>query len=125
MRLSWGGGVEEPSLAEGENGYPQPSSSQGISLPPVPRYALALAAARTPKDELTTTLSKVSLSSGLWQSTKIVVLESMLDSYLMTTHSISILLSYGSNLPFTCSFILRKTASCGGPHAPEPLLPAD
>jgi len=105
-------GRENWVLAEGEDGYRQPSSSssQSIHLPPVQASTPALAAAaRTPKDELATTLSKVAFSSGLSRSTKLAVLESMLDSYLMTTHTIPTLLSRGSKLPFTRSFILRKT----------------
>lgn len=107
-------GRENWVLAEGEDGYHQPSSSsssQSIPLPPVQAStsALVAAAARTPKDELTTTLSKVAFSSGLSRSTKLAVLESMLDSYLITTHTIPRLLSRGSKLPFTRSFILRKT----------------
>ena len=106
-------GRENWVLAEGEGGSPQPSSSsssQGVPLPPVQASTPALAVApRTPKDELTTTLSKVAFSSGLSRSTKLAVLESMLDSYLMTTHTIPRLLSRGSKLPFTRSFILRKT----------------
>jgi len=105
-------GRENWVLAEGGDGYPQPSSSsssQGISLPPVPASTPASATARTPKEELATTLAKVAFSSGLSRSTKLAVLESMLDSYLMTTHTIPTLLSRGSKLPFTRSFILRKT----------------
>jgi len=103
-------GRENWVLAEGGDGHPQPSSSsQGIPLPPAPASTPALATARTPKEELATTLAKVAFSSGLSRSTKLAVLESMLDSYLMTTHTIPTLLSRGSKLPFTRSFILRKT----------------
>ncbi|KAG0637515.1 hypothetical protein HOY80DRAFT_972467, partial [Tuber brumale] len=97
-------GRENRVLAE-ENVSPQPSSSQDLPpLPPVPASA-----AHAPKDELRTTLAKVAFSSGLSRSTKLAVLESLLDSYLTTIHTIPTLLSRGSKLPFTRSFILRKT----------------
>ncbi|KAG0138685.1 hypothetical protein HOY82DRAFT_469304, partial [Tuber indicum] len=44
------------------------------------------------------------------QSAKFVVLESMLDSYLMTIPTIPALLSCGPNLPFMWYFILHKTS---------------
>ena len=92
-------------LAEGEDGYLQPSSSRGILLSPVPLSTPALAAARTPKDELTTTLTKVGFSSGRSRSTKPTVLTYSFASYLMTTHNIPMLFSRGSKPPFTRSFI--------------------
>ncbi|CUS10932.1 unnamed protein product [Tuber aestivum] len=101
-------GRENQVLAEVQDGYPRPCSSQSL-LPPPPVPVPAPAAAQAPKDELTTTLAKVAFSSGLSRSTKLAVLESLLDSYLTTTHTIPTLLSRGSKLPFTRSFILRKT----------------
>lgn len=62
-----------------------------------------------PTDELNLTLAKIAFSSGLARSTKLAVLESLLDEYLATTSNIPSLLSRGSRLPFTRSFILRKT----------------
>ena len=56
-----------------------------------------------------TTLAKIAFSSGLSRSTKLAVLESLLSAYFDSTRSIPILLSRGSRLPFTRSFILRKT----------------
>jgi uncharacterized Rmd1/YagE family protein len=58
---------------------------------------------------LDVTLAKIAFSSGLARSTKLAVLETLLDEYLETTASIPLLLSRGSRLPFTRSFILRKT----------------
>lgn len=60
-------------------------------------------------DELNITLAKIAFSSGLARSTKLAVLESLLHEYLVTTSTIPTLLSKGSRLPFTRSFILRKT----------------
>ncbi|TGZ76475.1 hypothetical protein EX30DRAFT_375463 [Ascodesmis nigricans] len=62
-----------------------------------------------PTDELNVTLAKIAFSSGLARSTKLAVLECLLDDYLATTSNIPRLLSKGSRLPFTRSFILRKT----------------
>ncbi|KAF8539232.1 hypothetical protein BDD12DRAFT_793186 [Trichophaea hybrida] len=58
---------------------------------------------------LNITLAKIAFSSGLARSTKLAVLESLLDKYLATTSDIPTLLSRGSRLPFTRSFILCKT----------------
>lgn len=60
-------------------------------------------------DELNITLAKIAFSSGLARSTKLAVLESLLNEYLETTSTIPLLLSRGSRLPFTRSFILCKT----------------
>jgi uncharacterized Rmd1/YagE family protein len=65
--------------------------------------------APSPDDQLNITLAKIAFSSGLARSTKLGVLESLLDAYLETTSEIPKLLSQGSRLPFTRSFILRKT----------------
>ncbi|KAH0565527.1 hypothetical protein GP486_001081 [Trichoglossum hirsutum] len=56
-----------------------------------------------------TVLAKIAFSSGLARSTKLAVLESLLNNYFDSTRSIPTLLSHGSRLPFTRSFILRKT----------------
>lgn len=64
---------------------------------------------RSAADDLNITLAKVAFSSGLARSTKLAVLESLLDNYLTTTSDIPKLLSRGSKLPFTRSFILCKT----------------
>jgi len=60
-------------------------------------------------DGLDVTLAKIAFSSGLARSTKLAVLETLLNEYLETTASIPLLLSRGSRPPFTRSFILRKT----------------
>jgi len=59
--------------------------------------------------ETDVTLAKIAFSSGLARSAKLAVLESALDHYFESTRTIPSLLSQGSKLPFTRSFILRKT----------------
>ena len=54
-------------------------------------------------------LAKIAFSSGLARSTKLAVLEKLLADYFESTRSIPTLMSRGSRLPFTRSFILRKT----------------
>ncbi|KAI9743203.1 MAG: hypothetical protein M1818_003049 [Claussenomyces sp. TS43310] len=56
-----------------------------------------------------TTLAKIAFSSGLARSTKLSVLEAMLNKYFESTRSIPTLLSRGSRLPFGRRFILQKT----------------
>ncbi|MCJ1304048.1 Required for meiotic nuclear division protein 1 [Hypocenomyce scalaris] len=56
-----------------------------------------------------TVLAKVAFSSGLARSTKLAALESLLSDYFESTRSIPTMLSRGSRLPFTRSFILQKT----------------
>lgn len=56
-----------------------------------------------------TVLAKIAFSSGLARSTKLAVLEDLLSSYFSSTRSIPTILSRGSKLRFTRSFILRKT----------------
>ncbi|KAL8919398.1 MAG: hypothetical protein Q9172_004990 [Xanthocarpia lactea] len=56
-----------------------------------------------------TVLTKIAFSSGLARSTKLAVLETLLSTYLSTTHSIPRLLSLGSRLPYTRTTILQKT----------------
>lgn len=59
---------------------------------------------------LDTVLAKIAFSSGLARSTKLAVLESLLNSYFLATKSIPQQLSLGRRrLPFTRSFILQKT----------------
>jgi uncharacterized Rmd1/YagE family protein len=66
--------------------------------------------------EVDTALAKIAFSSGLARSTKLAVLESLLDDYQHATRLIPTMLAKGDNaalgrkkLPFTRSFILRKT----------------
>ena len=56
-----------------------------------------------------TVLTKIAFSSGFARSTKLAVLETLLADYIHSTRNIPTLLSKGSRLPFTRSFILRKT----------------
>ncbi|KAI1966855.1 hypothetical protein LOZ58_000344 [Ophidiomyces ophidiicola] len=56
-----------------------------------------------------TVLTKIAFSSGLARSTKLAVLESLLSNYFDSTRTIPTLLSKGTRLPFSRSFILRKT----------------
>ena len=64
-----------------------------------------------PSETLPVLLIKLAFSSGLSRSTKLAHLESLLSSYLQSTSSIPRHLSSStaSRLPFTRSFILRKT----------------
>ncbi|PNS21849.1 MIOREX complex component 10 [Sphaceloma murrayae] len=55
------------------------------------------------------TLAKIAFSSGIARSTKLAVLENLLSKYFETTKTIPTILSRGSKLRFTRSFILRKT----------------
>lgn len=68
------------------------------------------------RHEIDTALAKIAFSSGLARSTKLAVLESLLSAYQNSTRLIPTMLSKGENmpmgrknLPFTRSFILRKT----------------
>ncbi|KAF2277542.1 DUF155-domain-containing protein [Westerdykella ornata] len=68
------------------------------------------------RHEVDTVLAKIAFSSGLARSTKLAVLESLLSSYQQSTREIPTMLARGEsiavgrkNLPFTRSFILRKT----------------
>ena len=54
-------------------------------------------------------LTKIAFSSGLARSTKLAVLETMLDDYFQSTRSIPAILSKGTRIPFTRSFVLQKT----------------
>ena len=60
-------------------------------------------------EDVDTVLAKIAFSSGLARSTKLAVLETLLSKYFDSTRSIPTLLSKGSRLRFTRSFILRKT----------------
>ncbi|KAI9707572.1 MAG: hypothetical protein M1836_000533 [Candelina mexicana] len=59
--------------------------------------------------QVDTILAKIAFSSGLARSTKLAVLETLLSNYFDSTRSIPTMLSRGSRLPFTRSFILQKT----------------
>ncbi|PVI03284.1 DUF155-domain-containing protein [Periconia macrospinosa] len=68
------------------------------------------------RHEIDTILAKIAFSSGLARSTKLAVLESLLSSYQHSTRQIPVMLAKGEtislrgkNMPFTRSFILRKT----------------
>ncbi|ORY15896.1 hypothetical protein BCR34DRAFT_477200 [Clohesyomyces aquaticus] len=68
------------------------------------------------RHEVDTVLAKIAFSSGLARSTKLAVLESLLSSYQHSTRAIPTMLAKGENIalgrkniPFTRSFILRKT----------------
>jgi len=58
------------------------------------------------RQNVDTVLAKIAFSSGLARSTK---LESLLSDYFESTRSIPTMLSRGSRIPFTRSFILRNT----------------
>ncbi|KAI5237485.1 DUF155-domain-containing protein [Aureobasidium subglaciale] len=59
--------------------------------------------------DIDTVLAKIAFSSGLARSAKLAVLEDLLSSYFSSTRSIPTILSRGSPLRFSRSFILRKT----------------
>jgi uncharacterized Rmd1/YagE family protein len=68
------------------------------------------------RHEIDTVLAKIAFSSGLARSTKLAILETLLSAYQHSTHDIPIMLAKGdtktlgrNNVPFTRSFILRKT----------------
>ncbi|RMZ87953.1 hypothetical protein DV736_g4813, partial [Chaetothyriales sp. CBS 134916] len=65
----------------------------------------------SPPSPVDTVLTKIAFSSGFARSTKLAVLETMLNTYLASTASIPSILAKGSRLPFrfSRSFILRKT----------------
>lgn len=54
-------------------------------------------------------LAKIAFSSGLARSTKLAVLESLLNNYFQSTKSIPQKLSVGGRLPFSRSFMSKKT----------------
>ena len=54
-------------------------------------------------------LTKIAFSSGLARSTKLAALETMLDDYFQSTRSIPSMLSKGTRIPFSRSFVLQKT----------------
>ena len=59
--------------------------------------------------QIDSVLTKIAFSSGFARSTKLAVLESMLQDYFDSTRNIPMYLSQGSKLPYDRSFILRKT----------------
>ncbi|KAF2444182.1 DUF155-domain-containing protein [Karstenula rhodostoma CBS 690.94] len=68
------------------------------------------------RHEIDTVLAKIAFSSGLARSTKLAILETLLSDYQHSTRDIPIMLAKGdtktlgrNNVPFTRSFILRKT----------------
>ena len=68
------------------------------------------------RHEIDTVLAKIAFSSGLARSTKLAVLETLLSAYQHSTRGIPVMLAKGENktlgrksVPFTRSFILRKT----------------
>lgn len=71
--------------------------------------ACAASSGALPSPEMDTVLAKIAFSSGLARSTKLAVLEELLSSYFSSTRSIPTILSRGSPLRFSRSFILRKT----------------
>ncbi|KAK7521436.1 YagE family protein [Phyllosticta citriasiana] len=62
-----------------------------------------------PTQEVDAVLAKIAFSSGLARSTKLAVLEGLLNNYFESTRSIPTVLSRGSRLRFSRRFILMKT----------------
>jgi uncharacterized Rmd1/YagE family protein len=58
--------------------------------------------------EVDTILAKIAFSSGLARSTKLAVLERLLEAYFVSTRSIPTIMSRGTPLPFEKPWILRK-----------------
>jgi uncharacterized Rmd1/YagE family protein len=58
--------------------------------------------------EVDTILAKIAFSSGLARSTKLAVLERLLDAYFASTRSIPTIMSKGTPLPFERPWVLRK-----------------
>ncbi|KAI9738251.1 MAG: hypothetical protein M1834_008749 [Cirrosporium novae-zelandiae] len=61
------------------------------------------------RSQVDTVLAKIAFSSGLARSTKLAILETLLDDYFQATKSIPTVMARGSRLPFTRRFILMKT----------------
>ena len=64
---------------------------------------------QTRSRNLDTVLTKIAFSSGLARSTKLAVLETLLNDYQESTRTIPSQLSRGGRLPFTRHFISMKT----------------
>lgn len=64
---------------------------------------------QTHSRNLDTVLTKIAFSSGLARSTKLAVLETLLDDYQDSTRTIPSQLSRGGRMPFTRRFISTKT----------------
>ncbi|KAK8243453.1 hypothetical protein HDK90DRAFT_501268 [Phyllosticta capitalensis] len=62
-----------------------------------------------PTHEVDAVLAKIAFSSGLARSTKLAVLEGLLNNYFESTRNIPTVLSRGSRLRFSRRFILMKT----------------
>ena len=86
-----------------------PPQSHDAHGPPESTPDPAISASSARRDKAGAVLAKIAFSSGLARSTKLAVLETLLSDYFESTRSIPTMLSRGSRLPFTRSFILRKT----------------
>ncbi|KAI5287547.1 hypothetical protein KEM52_001533 [Ascosphaera acerosa] len=62
-----------------------------------------------PRPKADMVLTKIAFSSGLARSTRLAVLETLMQNYFDSTRDIPLLLSRGARLPFSRRFILRKT----------------
>jgi uncharacterized Rmd1/YagE family protein len=83
---------------------------------PTPASKEAHAEDAEQRHEIDTVLAKIAFSSGLARSTKLAILETLLSDYQHSTRDIPIMLAKGDtktlgrkNVPFTRSFILKKT----------------
>ncbi|KAL8933258.1 MAG: hypothetical protein Q9216_006446, partial [Gyalolechia sp. 2 TL-2023] len=89
---------------------PSASSSSSSSTSSKTTHNTTTATTETDTRNLETILTKIAFSSGLARSTKLAVLETLLNTYLHTTSTIPHILSLGAlRLPFTRSFTLQKT----------------
>ena len=92
------------------------SNSEGVSHDVSADILTEIASGPTNRN-LDMALTKVAFSSGLARSTKLAVLESLLNDYFQSTKSIPAVLSEGSRMPFTRSFISQKTGQLLGIRA--------
>jgi uncharacterized Rmd1/YagE family protein len=80
-----------------------------LGTKPVAHESGVEAASPLPEPHVDAVLAKIAFSSGLARSAKLAVLENLLSCYFSSTRSIPTILSRGSPLRFSRSFILRKT----------------
>ena len=91
-------GTKVPETGRAED---LPSDGSAITLSNIPSSGKYVR-------HVNTVLAKIAFSSGLARSTKLAVLERLLNDYFESTRSIPTVLSRGSRLPFTRSFVLQK-----------------
>ncbi len=111
--------MEEEDLEYLVDPYRESSTIKGDTIvlgtkPKSPTLDGGLSASQSAVDQergrtIDTVLAKIAFSSGLARSTKLAVLESLLNNYFQATKSIPQRLSLGGRLPFSRSFMSKKT----------------